>query len=121
MTNNEFPPFPNRRLFSAHHTGTVPSELVLLIQVPVHTCTVPSSNTPDTGIRYLVQVPVHQASSDPESGRPSARCWGWGKVVRYKTSLPPKKIAQVLKKVDQRTLSLSSTAIRNFVYNRTCF
>jgi hypothetical protein len=56
-------------------------------------------------VRYLVQVPVHQASSDPESGRPSARCWGWGKVVRYKTSLPPKKIAQVLKEEDQRTLS----------------
>jgi hypothetical protein len=36
-------------------------------------------------IRYLIQVPIHQASSDPCPGRPSARCWGWGwgRGVRY--------------------------------------
>jgi hypothetical protein len=58
--------------------------LVYLINVPVHTCTALYST------HYLIQVPIHQASSNPCSGKPSARRWGWGGEVRYRTSFSPK-------------------------------
>ncbi len=34
---------------------------------------------PDSETSFPVPVPVPQASFDYGSGRPSARCWGWGK------------------------------------------
>ena len=45
-----------------------------------HTCTIMFS-LHQIQVRYqvLLQVPIHQASFDHESKRPSARCWGWGK------------------------------------------
>jgi hypothetical protein len=60
--------------------------LEYLINVPVHTCTVFYS-IHQIQVRYLTKVPIHQASSDPCSGRSSARCWGWGwgRGVRYWT------------------------------------
>jgi hypothetical protein len=49
--------------------------------VPVHTCTV--FNLVADIATVPLQVQIHQASSDQSSGRPSARCWGWGRGVRY--------------------------------------
>jgi len=56
------------------------------------------NGTPDTGtVPGNYQVPIHQASSDLKSGRPSARCWGggwgWGDLGTSLSS--PRKIAQV--------------------------
>jgi hypothetical protein len=53
--------------------------------IPVH-CTVLFS-IHQVHALYIIQVPIHQASSDPCPGRPSARCWGWGwgRGVRYWT------------------------------------
>ncbi len=50
-------------------------------------------------LRHKIQVPIHQASSGTCSGRPSARCWGWGRgggVLGTELFFPPRKIAQVL-------------------------
>jgi hypothetical protein len=58
-------------------------------------------------VRYqtLLLVPIHQASFDHESERPSARCWGWGKGRLGTDLLFLPKIAQVLVKWSQRAHS----------------
>jgi hypothetical protein len=79
------------------------------------------SYTPDTGT-----IPVGTNPSDLSgvtTGRPSARCWGWGRGFRslrymkrfwfrYSISLfPPSKIAQVLEKGSAGTFPPNSSSL----------
>ncbi len=62
--------------------------------------------TPDTGtVSKLIQVPIHQASSDQGSRRPSARCWGWGKGSQVQNFL-------FFQKWTQRSQSTGSQCIK---------
>jgi hypothetical protein len=76
----------------------------MYLSIPVH-CTVLFS-IHQIQVRYLIQVPIHQASSDPCSGRPSGVGDGGGGRELGTKLFPSRKIAQVLEEVDQRALSL---------------